>query len=281
MKLFYVMGGGLGHLYRVRTFIDQGSLTPIKVLTNNPLAEKLFSNAEIVFVEHETPHGLIQQIHSALNTIPFSEFYIDAFPAGLFGELPVLNQRTVYLARRLNWSPYKVLVKPGQLRFNETLLLEELEEEHRQVVNEVSESISPIDLHYPPADSSRIISKEILSQAKPVWLIVHSFIREEVESLVRYAKETARLEKQDPVFIVLSDQQIVEEDVYCYTWFPATDWFPLATRIFTGGGFNVLKQAVPYAEKITAIPFPRRYDDQAWRIKKFRAATGAAALSAG
>ncbi|MBX2955838.1 MAG: hypothetical protein KF846_06760 [Cyclobacteriaceae bacterium] len=272
MKLFYAMGGGLGHLYRVRTFIDQAHLTSIKVLTNNPLAEKLFSHEEIVFVEHETPHGLTQQIQSTLNIIPFTELYVDAFPVGLFGELPALNLRTVYLARRLNWSNYKLLVKAGQLRFNETLLFEELEEEHLQFVSEVSENISPIDLNYPQADSSRIISREIIPHAKPVWLIVHSFIREEVESLVRYAKEVARLEKQDPVFVVLSDQQIVEENVFCYAWFPAQDWFPLASRIFTGGGFNVLKQAVPYAEKITAIPFPRRYDDQAWRIKKFKSA---------
>lgn len=276
MKLFYAMGGGLGHLYRVRTFIDQRNFTSFQVLTNNPLAEKLFSPAELALVEHETPHGLVEQIQSALNTIPFTELYVDAFPAGLFGEIPALNHRTVYLARRLNWSAYKSLVKPGQLRFNETLLFEELEAEHWQVVKEVSETISSIDLHYPHADSSRIISRENIPHAKPVWLIVHSFIREEVEMLVQYAKEVARLEKQDPVFIVLSDQQIVEENVFCYTWFPAQDWFPLATRIFTGGGFNVLKQAVPYAEKITAIPFPRRYDDQAWRIKKFRSATAVA-----
>jgi len=80
------------------------------------------------------------------------------------------------------------------------------------------------------------------------------------------------LENQDPVFMVLSDQQIVEENVIWYAWFPAQDWFPLAARIFIGGGFNVLKQAVPYSEKITAIPFPRRYDDQAWRVKNFKSA---------
>lgn len=270
MKLFYAMGGGLGHLYRVRTFIDQVHLTSFKVLTNNPLAEKLFLPDETAFVEHTTPHGLIQQIQFALDTIPFTELYVDAFPAGLFGELNVLNRRVVYLARRLNWKNYKSLVKPGQLRFDETLIFEELEEPHLQFVSEVSENISSIELCYPNADTSRIFLNEVIPTTKPIWLIVHSFIREEVESLVRYAKEIARLEKQDPIFVVLSDQQIVEEHVFCCAWFPAQDWFPLAARIFTGGGFNVLKQAAPYAEKITAIPFPRRYDDQAWRIKKFK-----------
>lgn len=272
MKLFYVMGGGLGHLYRVRTFINQFHFTSFKILTNNPLAEKLFSPDEIAVVQHEAPHGLNQQIQLALDTTPFTEFYVDAFPAGLFGELKALNCKTTYLARRLNWNNYKSLVKPGQLRFDETLVFEELEEAHLQFVGEVSENISSIDLCYPNPDVGKIFSQEIIPTKKPIWLIVHSFIREEVDSLVKYAKEIARLEKQDPVFIVLSDHELVEENVLCYAWFPAQDWFPLAERIFTGGGFNVLKQAAPYREKVTAIPFPRRYDDQAWRIKKFKSA---------
>jgi len=272
MKLFYAMGGGLGHLYRVRTFIDQVHLTSIKVLTNNPLAEKLFSSDEIVSVQHETPQGLIQLIQSSLENLSFTELYVDAFPAGLFGELNAINVRTVYLARRLNWNNYKSLINPGQLRFEETLIFEELEEAHMQFVNKVSANISHIDLNYPEADTSKILSQEVVAMDKPIWLIVHSFIREEVEALVAYAKEIARLENQDPVFMVLSDQQIVEENVIWYAWFPAQDWFPLAERIFIGGGFNVLKQAVPYSEKITAIPFPRRYDDQAWRVKNFKSA---------
>lgn len=269
MKLFYVMGGGLGHLYRVCTFINQFHSSPFRILTNNPLAEKLFSPSEIVFVHEEAPQELIQRIERLLNSTHDNELYVDAFPAGLFGELNDVNiRKKVYLARRLHWSNYKSLVK-SRLRFDETLCFEDLEEEHWMWIKEVSENISSIDLLYPNPDTTKI-AKELIPQ-KPIWLIVHSFIIEEVESLVSYAKEVARLEKQDPAFIVLSDQQIVDADVICYAWFPAQDWFPLAERIFTGGGFNVLKQAALYREKITAIPFPRRYDDQAWRVRKFTA----------
>ncbi|HNV30724.1 MAG TPA: hypothetical protein PKJ83_16380 [Cyclobacteriaceae bacterium] len=269
MKLFYVMGGGLGHLYRVRTFINQFHRSPFRILTNNPLAKKLFSLDEIEFVYDESPHELIDKIQRVLNSTRYNELYVDAFPAGLFGELNGVNiQKKIYLARRLNWNNYKSLIK-SRLRFDETLCFEELEEEHGMFIKEVSESISSIDLLYPNPDITKI-AKELIPQ-KPIWLIVHSFIIEEVESLVSYAKEVARLEKQDPVFIVLSDQPIVDKDVICYAWFPAQDWFPLAARIFTGGGFNVLKQAAPYKEKISAIPFPRRYDDQAWRVRKFTA----------
>ena len=269
MKLFYVMGGGLGHLYRVRTFINQFHISAFRILTNNLLAQKLFSPDEIEFIQDETSHELIHKIQCVINSTRYNELYVDAFPAGLFGELNDVNiQKKIYLARRLNWNNYKSLIT-SSLRFDETLCFEELEDEHGMFIKEISENISSVDLLYPNPDITKI-AKELIQQ-KPIWLIVHSFIIEEVESLVSYAKDVARLEKQDPVFIVLSDQQIVDNDVICYAWFPAQDWFPLAARIFTGGGFNVLKQATAYKEKITAIPFPRRYDDQAWRVRKFTA----------
>jgi hypothetical protein len=268
MKLFYVMGGGLGHLYRVRTFINQFYISPFKILTSNPLAEKLFSSTEIVYVHSKKPHELIHKIQQVLGSTPYTELYVDAFPAGLFGELNDLKgSKVIYLARRLKWNNYKVLVKAG-LHFDETMCFEELEEGHREFIRGVSEHISSVDLHYPDPDTTRI-SKEVIPQ-KPIWLIVHSFICEEVEALVSYAKEVARLEKQYPAFVVLSDLQIADKDVSCYTWFPACDWFPLASRIFTGGGFNVLKQSGPFKDKITAIPFPRHYDDQAWRVRMFK-----------
>ncbi len=190
MKLFYVMGGGLGHLYRVRTFINQFHRSPFRILTNNPLAKKLFSLDEIEFVHDETPHELIHKIQRVLNSTHYNELYVDAFPAGLFGELNDVNiQKKIYLARRLNWSNYKSLIK-SRLRFNETLCFEELEEEHWMFIREVSESISAVNLLYPNPDITKIV-KELIPQ-KPIWLIVHSFIIEEVESLVSYAKEVAR-----------------------------------------------------------------------------------------
>ncbi|HAA15445.1 MAG TPA: hypothetical protein DCE41_28590, partial [Cytophagales bacterium] len=46
------------------------------------------------------------------------------------------------------------------------------------------------------------------------------------------------------------------------------DWFPHVDRIFCGGGFNTLQQVLPYREKVKALPFPRRFDDQAERIRR-------------
>ncbi|MDH4058383.1 MAG: hypothetical protein OEU76_06440, partial [Cyclobacteriaceae bacterium] len=103
-----------------------------------------------------------------------------------------------------------------------------------------------------------------------IWLIVHAFIKNEVEALIAYAKEIALLENEKPFLVVITDQPVHGADFLSYSYFPASDWFPIADRIFTGGGFNVLKQGTAYSEKITAIPFPRKYDDQKWRVMNFR-----------
>ena len=54
MKLFYTMGGGIGHLYRVFIFINQFKIKDFRILTSNQLVYKLFEPANILFVSPET-----------------------------------------------------------------------------------------------------------------------------------------------------------------------------------------------------------------------------------
>ena len=266
MKLFYVMGGGLGHLYRVYTFIQQTGLTDFAILTNNPLAVKFFLPEEIIPVQGKTQVEVVRSIQSFIRLLKYDELYIDTFPAGLFGELVLPgNRRTIYLARRLKWKTYQSVMKPDHMQLDETIYFEALEPEHEEFVRAVSARLSGFILHYPVPHPERV-PVHLLPKEKPLWLIVHSFDKEEVLYLLQYAQDIARIEKQEPAFIVLSDQPLDHPEVYF--WFPACDWFPLADRIFTGGGFNVLQQTASFIQKITAIPFPRQYDDQAWRIQQ-------------
>ncbi len=268
MKLFYAMGGGWGHLYRVRTFISQFGITDFKILSNNPLAVKLFSTEEILHVPGETRNEVAEKVQSLIRLFVIDEFYIDTFPIGLFGELThVEDIRIIYLARRLRWVNYRVLLNGANVRFDHTYWFEPLEKEHEEFISEFSTLTDYVELHYPPPDPERIPLTQIPT-GKPIWLIVHSFEKGEVDLLLHYARDIARIENKHPAFIVLSDQPVTDNDVMCYTWLPASDWFPLADRIFTGGGFNVMKQVAPFWQKVTAIPFPRRYDDQAWRIAR-------------
>jgi hypothetical protein len=272
MKLFYVMGGGMGHLFRVQTFIRQFGLTNYKILTNNPRAHKLFPADEIILIKGETPDALKQQIQRQVSAPEFSEVYIDTFPAGLFGELTIREGvQTTYLARRLKWNNYEPLVGKAKLQFHTVICVEELEPGHAEWINSIADNILRVELQYPDPDPARI-PKEFIDMDKSIWLIVHAFVREEVESLTNYAKEVARQEKRNPAFVVLTDQIVEDESIRYFTYFPAQDWFRLAERIFTGGGYNTLRQAKPFFEKVTAIPFPRKYDDQVWRVAQFKSA---------
>jgi hypothetical protein len=270
MKLFYVMGGGMGHLYRIHTFIHQFKLSGFKILTNNPLTWRFFSPKEIIHVQGESYQAIVPQVQQQLHTADFTELYIDAFPAGLFGEVKTLpGKKFIYLARRLKWSCYEQFVAEPAFRFDECIYFEELEEAHMQFIKRVSGKVSFAELGYPQPAPKRIPT-EIIPADKPIWLIVHSFFYEEVEMLIGYAKAIAKMEMEDPAFVVLSDQEIDDQEVLHYSWFPASDWFPLAERIFTGGGFNTLHQLKPFRTRVTAIPFPRKFDDQVWRVEQFK-----------
>src|SRR5204863_1331180 len=84
-------------------------------------------------------------------------------------------------------------------------------------------------------------------------LVVHSEPHER-EELLAYAREVCRAEGvADP---------IVSPDVY-----PATLIAANATRIFTGGGFNAMRQ-FGHDRRHRPLPFERRFDDQYARVAR-------------
>jgi hypothetical protein len=269
VNLFYAMGGGWGHLTRVNTFIHQFGISDYSILTNNPLAGKIFSSNQIVSVFGHDQTEITQTVLQNLQALQFEKLFVDAFPVGLFGELNIVSRhKIVYLARRLRWHEYSKLLNQPTLHFEQTFCFEELEENHQNFIEQCSQSITPITLRYEQSDPSKIPAAKIPAN-KPIWLVVHAFNREELEALLNYAKEMAKIERQNPTFVVLSDQVIQDPDVHGYDFYPAHHWFPLADRIFAGGGFNTLHQAAAFRDKLKLIPFPRKYDDQAWRIAWF------------
>ena len=58
---------------------------------------------------------------------------------------------------------------------------------------------------------------------------------------------------------------------------PAWPLLALAERLFTGGGANTIRQVRLHAPGAahTAVPFPRRHDDQAARLARLRTAATA------
>jgi hypothetical protein len=268
MNLFYAMGGGMGHVYRTWVFIQHFKITEYKVISANSLVRKLFTEDHIIFLDadrYEESWNAFADV--TLPTLHASAIYVDTFPAGITGELSTLivNFPVYYIARRMRWKNYVALTSGLTLSFSKVFQLEPLESDHEDFIRNRSSQIVSLRLQY-PAGSVANIPKELIPAHRPVWLIVHAFHKEETETLLQYAKDVARLEKINPCFIVLSDQPIEVSEGMCVPYFPAADWFPLADKIFTAAGFNSVQQAQPYLNKVTFFPFPRRYDDQAWRV---------------
>ncbi len=263
----------MGHLYRVHTFIRQFQLTDFSILTSNALAYRLFDAQTIIFISPETYTETWKTfVDKTASTLDITDLYIDTFPAGLQQEFVMwksMNFRIHYLARRLKWDVYKVELINFTTFFDTVYCLEELEEAHQQFITQRAKAIQQLTLHY-PAPSSTVTVNDITPKNKPLWLVVHAHSKQEVESLVHYAQDVARQQDIDVFFLVLSDQTIPVGMGKCMSYFPAADWFPHADRIFVGGGFNIVQQIKPFLDKTSLIPFPRKYDDQFWRVHSLK-----------
>lgn len=268
MNLFYAMGGGMGHVYRTWVFIQHFQISEYKVISANPLVRKLFTDDKIILLNsdrYEESWNVFA--HTTLLTLNPSALYVDTFPAGINGELSTLevNFPVYYLARRIRWKNYEELTSGFTLSFSKVYQLEPLESIHEDFIRNHSSEIERLCLHY-PVGSIKNIPKELIPPHRPLWLIVHAFHKEETETLLQYAKDVARLEKINPYFVVISDQTLAVSEGMCIQYFPAVDWFPLADKIFMGAGFNSAQQALPYLNNVIFFSFPRKYDDQAWRL---------------
>ncbi|MEM6526572.1 MAG: hypothetical protein AAF693_22460 [Bacteroidota bacterium] len=271
MIAFYAMGGGLGHLSRIRAFIHtyivKGSY---KVITANPAVFRFFTNEQVLFIESDketTRAELAQKIHSATRDLKFKNLYVDAFPGGILGELSdalIPSERKHYLARRLIWKNYQPMLD-GEITLDTIYHFEPLETDHQVFIQNRSQRIIEASLNFSFLNSEKPPSPKKLSQ--PLWLIVHSTHPEELKLLVDHAQDIAKLEQVHPHFVILSDVSIpLPDSIELLMNENPMDWYPLAERIFTGGGFNTWYQLQAWRTKHTALPFKRKYDDQFWRV---------------
>ncbi|MEM9857911.1 MAG: hypothetical protein AAF843_11160 [Bacteroidota bacterium] len=268
---FYAMGGGLGHLTRVQTFIRNKKFKgPIRVLTANKSAFHFFSAEEVLMIhanDSTTPSELAQRISDLISKITFEHWYIDTFPCGILGELgnvPIQSTSKHLLARRMLWRNYYPLITHIET-FTSTYTFEPLESDHQHFIKRNSKTLIKTSLDY-TSDRKIIIPKKKSSAS--IWLIVHSTHQQELLLLIDHAMDIAMLEKKDPEFVVISDVNVLstEASIRVLTNENPLNWYPLADRIITAGGFNTWHQLKPWRAKHIALPFKRKFDDQFWRV---------------
>jgi hypothetical protein len=271
----YAEGGGLGHLTRLRAFLHTAGYDgrPVTVLTGSPLASdpRIRAGWDV-----QCPPA--DQLARTLINLRPDEVIIDAFPAGLHGEITASalppGSRVTHLARLLRWDAYRPLLPDVPPRFDRTYLLEDPAPAHLDHLRAHSAELTSLELADPP-------SAEV-TDALPddAWVIVHSGPEEEIRQLVAYARDVAALEGVRPEFVLVCPGRhrptplpggIVHLDSY-----PVRLASPetFTGMVFTAAGFNSVRRLAPWRTRHRMLPFPRTLDDQFARASRARAEAG-------
>ena len=296
MIVCYAEGGGLGHLTRVAAYLATVYPgRPATVLSSSPhaLDPRATGGHPVLTPPAGLPvRDLTGWLGATLAALHPSELVVDAFPRGLRGELTAAvaprGTRVTHLARLLRWDAYRAAtaavgaaaertagdrgVAGVPLHFDRTWCLEPLHPEHRAWLAEVSEELSPLEL----VDPAPVRSPDPEGVATGAWLVVHGGPPVEVAELLRYARDTARLEGVRPRVVLVSGcapEELPPElltGVTLLTAHPAWPLFARAGRLVTAAGFNAVRQAAPWRERHRMLPFPRRFDDQFTRARDAR-----------
>jgi predicted glycosyltransferase len=222
-------------------------------------------------------------------------------------EFPV-NTTLIHLARLLKWEQYSRQLHGSTPKFALTYLLEPLTPDHEAWLKNQTDEIMPLLLQDPPHDLNDEMKKaavaimrssvaELLVRhpqsrnqspvvRRPLWLIVHSGASAETAELVAYAAEMSRLEEVNARLVLIAPeterdpQRQTADSLYqasdseigtCvehFDFYPATAFFPLADRIITACGFNIMRQTEEYKQKHRFMPFERRFDNQFLRAAR-------------
>ena len=273
MLLYYAMGGGLGHLTRARAFLHTLGLGEGAALfTSSRFADdpRVTGGFRVVRVPVELDGdraGLRALLERTIADLDASFLVVDAFPAGLLGELaewkPPAGVALWHVARLLRWERYVADAGARLPRTDVTFVLEELHGEHRRALEGSSGEIRSLTLVDPPFPPP-------VPVAGPYVLVVHGGPGEETSDLVACARELSGA-AGGAAWVVLASPTPPEglpPDVAWFDAFPAAGLFAGAERIVTAAGFNAVRQTEPFRAKRFLVPYPRRFDDQFTRAAR-------------
>jgi hypothetical protein len=274
MLLYYCLGGGLGHITRYLAFCHTFAVQPDLITVCNSVKERKIDLENVkIHIPQENDIQSRDLFRRWLTSVIVAtrprQFIIDAFPAGILGELcdlKILEEiECVYLARHLKWNEYQKRLQGKPPKFSRVLLLEELCPDHQAFISNLTgANVSEISL----VDDE---APQISDLPADYWLIVHSEAGEELEALWNFARETASIQDKKPAFVVVSPGKkpaFIPKEVLHLDVFSAHGMFAGAAKVFSGAGFNIVRQMRPYAHKHYILPFERSLDDQFFRASK-------------
>lgn len=276
MILVYALGGGAGHLVRMRSALDAlGEGAPYLVIGSSPWLDLPAPRG--VFPEGTTRRleerlrrdraGVLNALEALGQEHRPSEVWLDAFPAGVLGELSVsLNQlfpkaKNRHFARRMRWARYlERLADPMKPLgpFDETIILEPLEPGHLAALRASSRRVvTNHELGRDPALTP--LPDALHAEFRDAAVVVHTGDEKELALLT--ARAHKERERRGAARVVVCTPERAG-------FFPLRDLFESAAFVVTAAGFNSVRQS-PGPERHVVVPLERRFDDQAWRAQRF------------
>lgn len=270
MHIFYVQGGGLGHLTRTDRLIKTLNISSEDVLIITPsIYTHYFEQYNCVNLSwSDTPNVWTNRVLQVINTTIVEAFYVDAFPFGIQSELVTVFKTFpdliyIYVARLLKWDTYiNITIKDYDFVFSKTFVLEDLYPTHQDwiIKNSKQHLHLQLDQDYFPL---------VKFSDQPYVMVVHSGGQADVLKLIDIAI-TNNLSTPNLQIVVFTQvaitishtKVIILNDVY-----PVKQYYRAAEKIYTAAGFNSINELKAYKSKHIAIPLDKLYDDQFFRVK--------------
>ncbi len=267
------------------------------------------ANVRVVQVETSMQERENQQVYQIflmkiLLENDISAIYLDAFPLGIINEWHFLgdflkenklNIKIYYLARLLNDNYFDNIENNNNISgeisanifYDTVFLLENLTSKNTTYIQKNTKNIENLTLNYPKIVKNKLntgflgnLSKDLLENLpENYWLIVHSEPLKEIEILLDFATEIAKKGGLKPFFIIICALEISEKmqdlrkknnkNILWANYYPASDLFEKAEKIFSAAGFNIMQQILPYYRKHYLVPFQRKLDLQEVRAKQY------------
>lgn len=272
MILYYALGGGLGHISRSLALLahaPQPLLQSVRLLVSS-------RSAEVARPISPCPMDLVPEramadrrlytrfLDEYLQSHDVSCIVVDTFPFGLLGELKHRAPRLprVLVGRYLRWDAYRERCGDlaGAAWPQVAILIEDQEESCREEAARHGRVVTapwPVSLARPVDGTADI---------RPACCIVHSGSPEEMDRLMLEARRImAEREMEGAPEIFTPDRGL----------FPVERSLARFTDVVSGAGYAgcaaaaVLKGRVRYH----LHPFPRRFDDQALRLRRLEEGT--------
>ncbi|MFL5958130.1 MAG: hypothetical protein ACJ756_11830, partial [Solirubrobacterales bacterium] len=135
MIVYYAIGGGLGHLVRARAVLHTLGASDAVLVTASPFANDARVTGEVPVVDVppslDGDRGGLRRWFAGLVAAERPErVIVDAFPAGVVGELPELDVPVDHVARLLRWPKYARRLDRPLPRIETTFVLEPLHPAH-------------------------------------------------------------------------------------------------------------------------------------------------------